>query len=225
VNFTIDDLLIFAAVSNIDGVGQVLGQAGACFIRDAPSNLSVMGIMEFDEADVDALETSGGLQPVITHEMGHVLGISGGIWNIFGLLQDPSPSSGAPKDTWFSGTNGIAGFDAIGGVNYTTGKKVPVENTGGPGTANSHWRESILKNELMTGYLNNGSNPMSLLTVRSLQDLGYTVNLAAAEPFTISGSAISANRTGTATRIDMGNDERQGPIYRLGRNGKRTRIR
>ena len=44
---------------------------------------------------------------------------------------------------------------------------------GGPGTRLSHWRESVLNNELMTGFLNLGENPLSRITAGSMRDLGY----------------------------------------------------
>ena len=35
----------------------------------------------------------------------------------------------------------------------------------------------------MTGFVNVGGNPMSRMTIASLEDLGYQVNLGAAEPY------------------------------------------
>ncbi|MBW3569704.1 MAG: Ig-like domain-containing protein, partial [Gemmatimonadetes bacterium] len=134
-----DDLLIFASVEPIDGPSGVLGQAGWCYRRTG--GLPIIGLMRFDVADMNNLETGGGLNSVILHEMGHVLGI-GTLWGSMGLLQNPS-SAGSVMDTYFSGAQALVGFDAIGGSTYTGGQKVPVENTGGPGTANGHWRESI----------------------------------------------------------------------------------
>jgi len=51
--------------------------------------------------------------------------------------------------------------------------ELPIENIGGPGTAGGHWRESLLRNELMTGFLNLGENPLSRITAGSMRDLGY----------------------------------------------------
>jgi hypothetical protein len=62
---------------------------------------------------------------------------------------------------------------------------VPVENTGGPTTQDVHWSEAVFENELMTGFINSAGNPLSRLTVASLQDLGYVVNFDAAEPYPI----------------------------------------
>jgi hypothetical protein len=179
--------------------------------------------MRFDAADVASLEASGRLSAVFLHEMGHVLGI-GSMWSTLGLLQNPTPSSGAALDTYFSGAGGIAGFDAIGGSTYTGGQKVPVENTGGAGTANAHWRDSVLQNELMTGYLSAGVTPLSVLTVRSLGDLGYTVNPAAADPFFLTLSVRAPGST-QPVGLRMHDDVWQGPQYSIDRQGRRTRLR
>ncbi|HEU0300428.1 MAG TPA: leishmanolysin-related zinc metalloendopeptidase, partial [Longimicrobium sp.] len=212
-----DDLLIFAGIEHIDGPGAVLGSAGPCFVRTGSFH-PVIGIMRFDVADVERLEQQGSFGFVILHEMGHVLGV-GTIWNAKGLLQNPSTAS-LIRDTHFSGASAIAAFDAIGGSTYTGGAKVPVENTGGPGTANGHWRETILGRELMTGFLNAGTNPLSLLTVRSLTDVGYTVDASAADAFSVTltdGAAIGSLR--------LHNDIYNGPLYTIDRRGRLNRIR
>jgi hypothetical protein len=180
ISESVDDVLIQASAKAIDGVSGVLGQAGPCVIRSSGA-LPVFGIMEFDEADLAALESNGLLLQVITHEIGHVLGI-GTIWELKGLLTGKGTSQPV-----FTGVTAIEAFDAIGGASFT-GAKVPVENTGGGGTRDSHWRESVLGRELMTGFINQGTNPLSLLTVSSLQDLGYRVDASKADSYSIAPS-------------------------------------
>ncbi len=186
INETIDDLLIFAKIDRIDGPGGILGQAGACYIRDQDS-LSVIGIMQFDVDDVVTLEASGRFRDVVLHEMGHVFGI-GSLWNLKGLI-----SGRGTGDPFFTGPSGRMAFAAAAAsATGFPGNSVPVENTGGGGTRDVHWRESILNNELMTGFLNSGgANPLSALTAASLRDEGYRVNDAVADPFTF-GTALQA---------------------------------
>jgi len=170
----IDDVEIDAAGVAIDGVGGILGQAGPTGLR-VGSFLPFSGIMQFDTADLGALEASGQLQDVILHEMAHVLGL-GTIWNNLGLL---AGAGGA--DPRFTGTQATAEYNArfpAGG-----GVGVPVANTGGGGTRDSHWRESVYNNELMTGFLNSGVNPISRTTVAQWADLGYVVDISQAQPF------------------------------------------
>jgi Leishmanolysin/Bacterial Ig-like domain (group 1) len=218
LNLVVDDLVIFAGFENIDGPGDILGGAGWCLRRTG--GLPGVGVMRFDAADIPALEASGGFSAVILHEMGHVLGIGASLWGALGLLQSPSPNSGLPLDTHFSGSGAIAAFDQIGGTAYGGGQKVPVHNTGGTGTANSHWRESVFRNELMSPFLNSGSNPLSIVTVRSLADLGYTVDPAAADAFTLTLTAQAP----AGPVLHLRDDVYTGPRYTVDRQGRTTRI-
>jgi hypothetical protein len=178
---TIDDVLIFVQVVPIDGPGGVLGSAGPCYWRSV-GGLPVVGTMRFDEADLASLEERNLLVPVILHEMGHVLGI-GSRWSGLGLLQDPSNTSDPvlceAQDPIFTGANGRWGFATLG-TGYS-GRSVPVENCYGSGTRNGHWRESILRRELMTGFISNTINPLSPLTILSLLDMGYVVDNSRAD--------------------------------------------
>jgi hypothetical protein len=177
--------------------------------------------MRFDAADMATMESGGLLQGVIRHEMGHVLGI-GVLWSFFGLLVNPSPVGGPPADTYFAGSNAVTGFNLIGGNSYTGGQKVPVENTGPGGTINAHWRESVLANELMTGYANAGSMPLSQLTLRSLADLGYTVDTSAADPFFLTLSLLGGAAPGA---VPLGNDVADLPRRWVDAHGRVTAIR
>jgi len=174
----IDDLLILAQGQAIDGPGKILGQAGPTRLRPASAGkaafLPAKGKMQFDTADLKQMEKDGTLNDVITHEMGHVLGI-GTVWSNKNLLK----GAGSSNPT-FTGKGAMTEFGKLKGVGPTA---VPVENTGGPGTADSHWRETVFRNELMTGFVGASGNPMSRMTVGSLADLGYVVDLNAAEPY------------------------------------------
>ncbi|WP_168219395.1 DVUA0089 family protein [Limnoglobus roseus] len=184
----VDDVLISASAVAIDGAGGVLGQAGPDRLR-AGSYLPYHGTMQFDSADLAQLEASGQLASVVIHEMGHVLGI-GTIWQQKGLV-----SGIGTTDPRFLGAQATAQYNAIFG---TSGASVPVENSGGSGTAGGHWRESVFGNELMTGYLNAGFNPLSRVTVGALADMGYAVNLGAADAYTppAGTAALVAGGTG-----------------------------
>ncbi|MFV1966223.1 MAG: DNRLRE domain-containing protein [Pirellulaceae bacterium] len=170
---TIDDLLIEVSSSRIDGAGGVLAHSAPTYVRSG-TFLPARGVMRLDEADIAALEARGHFADLIMHEMGHVLGI-GTIWRSLGLLEGSGSS-----DPRFTGPAATAEYNKLFGLN---GSSVPVENTGDIGTRDMHWRESVLGSELMTGNLDGGINPLSRVTIASLQDLGYQVNLAAADPF------------------------------------------
>jgi Leishmanolysin/Bacterial pre-peptidase C-terminal domain len=187
---TVDDLLIDASAPTIDGVGGVLGQSGPDAFRSG-SDLPIHGVMEFDSADMASMVSSGLLYSVVLHEMGHILGI-GTLWEDMGLL-----SGAGTSNPIFTGANATAQYNQIYG---TSARGVPVEATGGSGTADSHWRETVFTNELMTGWAGPGTNlPLSRVTVGSLADLGYTVNYAAADAYTPSSSGLSAGRSASSS--------------------------
>ena len=215
-----DDLTIFVTIEPIDGPFGVLGQAGPCFIRD-PGVLTVIGRMQFDVEDIELLESEGSLEAVILHEMGHVLGF-GTLWDVVGLLADPSEPDPEPPlaDTHFTGAQAIAAFDAAGGSDYP-GAKVPVSNLGGAGTVNSHWRDEVFDSELMTGFLNDGFNPLSAITIRSLQDMGYTVNATGADAYTLNPALrIAGERRGR----HLANDIIADPVRRIDASGRVVQV-
>jgi len=204
VKGSVKDLLIFVEVKPIDGVGGVLGSSGPCYTR-SKRGLPVVGIMTFDQADLATLETNGLLKNVVLHEMLHVVGF-GTIWTDRSLL---TGASGA--DPEFTGAGAIAAFhDSNGGTTAT----VPVEATGGSGTALAHWRESVFKNELMTGWISGSTQPLSATSVGSLADLGYAVNLAQADAFNLAtASNLRALEKGSTEEpaAFVGNDTRITP--------------
>jgi leishmanolysin len=195
----IDDVLIEASGVQIDGPGNILGQAGPTHLRPASAGAAAFipakGRMQFDTADLASMQANGTLNDVITHEMGHVLGI-GTIWVAKGLLVGANGNNPT-----FTGKNAKKEYGVLKGSGPAA---VPVENTGGAGTRNSHWRESVFRNELMTGFVAGPPNPMSRLTVASLKDLGYVVDLNKAEPYSLPNLLHLAERGLLVAAPDQG---------------------
>jgi hypothetical protein len=212
LNETVKGIIIFAQVSPIDGVGQILGSAGPCIIRNA-TFLPIVASMQFDSADMDAMVASGMLNGVVLHEMMHTLGF-GTIWGP-GLQNQVALPSGA--DPRYLGTRGEAAYAALGGSDAATG--VPVENTGASGTRGAHWRESTFRSELMTGWAD-GSMAMSRMTVSALKDFGYDVDVNKADAYALPGALIA----GASTNSQQIGETTFRPIGILGKNGTITPI-
>ena len=199
---TVDGVVITADLKPIDGVGKVLGSAGPCILRDEDL-LPAQGYMQFDTADLETLEARGQLQQVILHEMGHVLGF-GTLWDIIAstgrttayLLRTP-----ADDPTFQGAASHFALVGLAGGVGFGW-TAVPVENTGEAGTAFAHWRESTFGQELMTGWLNPGTNPLSALTIDQFRDLGYVVNDALGEPYSFAAAIQAQAQVQTAIPLN-----------------------
>ena len=228
VNETVDDLLILVNLDEIDGPGQVLGSAGPCLVRSS-NGLTIVGQMTFDTADIAQRISDGSFTDIVLHEMGHVLGI-GSLWqNPFAFVSSPCTSN--PR---YTGAQAIAAYTGTNGGGSAT--SIPLENfVGSPpacpnGTRDSHWRESVFGDELMTGFISGTVRPMSLTTIRSLADLGYTVDNSQAAAFTVPNpnGALRAP-TPSGPMIDLRGDISTIPVYavddRPGGTGAITRIR
>lgn len=225
---SVDDVIIYLEFVPIDGPGGTVGSAGPCFVRSG-TNLSLVGGMRFDTADLATLESFGLLDDVVLHEMMHVLGF-GIFWDDF--LEEPSDSSDPQydvnnTDTHFTGANAIAQFQAIGGGSYTGGAIVPVENDDsmfGAGSLDGHWRESVFDEEIMTTAANVPSNPLSVVTIGQFEDLGYTVDYGAADIYNPTFSIVLGPQTEQPV-IDLSGDIWRGELFAIDPDGTSRRIR
>jgi hypothetical protein len=207
---SLDDLAILLDIGPMDGPGGLLGSAGPCGIRG--SVLPFAGILRLDSEDLDAL-TDRQVFDVIVHELAHILGF-GTLWEhpANALLEGPRT-----EDPRYLGARGILEYQGLGGADPT----VPVENTGGTGTRDGHWRESVFDTELMTGYAEAVPMPLSAMSIGAMGDLGYVVDLTRADEYTIPPPAAPGMGIG---RIEgtLGYDEiYRGPIVVLMPDGSR----
>jgi hypothetical protein len=166
----VDDLYVTAEVKTIDGVGNILGQAGPSSVWIS-SELTAAGQMQFDVADAQDYLNQGLWDDIVTHELMHVLG--------FGSLWDYGKHQVLVSDNQYTGHFALTAYQEID----SQATFIPVEDLGGPGTAGSHWDEGTLGNDLMTGYIDDDGNPLTIddnhlskFSVMSLADLGYAVN-------------------------------------------------
>ena len=166
----IDDLRVYVTKEPLS-VG-TLGFGGPMVVREE-THLSVVGCMGIELSHANLLITG-------LHEVGHVLGF--GYW----IEHFQNPPDG---DQHFNGPLAIAAFDAAGGRDYP-GAKVPVEPGG-------HWRRSVFGDELMGPI---GTGALSAITVQSLADLGYGVDVSQADPYTLPGATGKARARAAAAK-------------------------
>ena len=188
----IDDLRIYVTSFDVDDFPGAVGWGIPSLLRET-THLPVLGCVAFDLKRANLFITG-------LHEIGHVLGF-GPVWRDLDLLQDPN------GDPHFNGPRAIAAFNDAGGQSYT-GKKVPVQEDG------VHWRGDVYGGgELMLPW---GGGRLSAITVQSLADLGYGVDVTQADSFTLPGAAGKASAKIAATMPSIsGVDVTLADVYTL----------
>lgn len=99
----------------------------------------------------------------------------GAIWDLEGVA---GPES---QKCPYLGTHANAEYQALSGCPV-----VPLYTTGSPndGSYCGHWDETCLRAELMTPFINSGvTDPLSRITVASMEDLGYRVDYSKADAY------------------------------------------
>ena len=190
----IDDLRIYVTHVPNDFSGFVAGVAYLRAVR--ASGQTSIGCMALRPVPL----LSRNFRELTLHEIGHILGV-GTLWDDFGFgfLQ------ARYGDTHFNGPLATAAFDYAGGQNYL-GPKVPAERVVG-----AHWRASVFQTEFMIPYLT-GRGWLSAITVQSLADLGYSVDVTQADPYTLPAEIASidswddrlSERLSLSTHVESG---------------------
>ncbi|HEX5580427.1 MAG TPA: leishmanolysin-related zinc metalloendopeptidase, partial [Gemmatimonadaceae bacterium] len=169
---TVDGIAIFLQTEKIDGPGGTLAMAGPCALRGYGDHFPVVGVVSVDADDVALAAQYGLMEDLLMHEIGHVLGI-GTLWDLPEVRALVSEGAD-PRFTGAAARDAALRF----GFLDAAARGVPVEVEGGEGTAGAHWRESLFGSELMTGWLDPGSNVLGAFTLGALADLGYEVHEA-----------------------------------------------
>ena len=224
VDDTVDDLRIFVYK---DEITVVSGIGGPTYARSGnPTGLPAIGrvwigaaVLNRGEAREPLWQEEHQLRSLMLHETAHVMGF-GTLWEALGLRHEFT------GDTYFSGELAIQAFNAAGGENYS-GNKVPVAygygTSGGCGTAGAHWREDVFRGpDRQFGAEVMEQSPerehrLSAITIQSLADLGYVVDVSRADPYKLPASVNTAltrpsSAKPVANDFDLGVGA-LGPIY------------
>jgi len=181
------------SVTNVEIGGGILGQAGfnldgttivdivrGNIFRSREVGVGRFAILRLDNEFIRNFSDDD-ITDVVTHEMGHALGI-GTLWRSNGTIDrvgtvGPEQYLGVNARRAYAIETGVAGLARTGFV--------PLEQTGGAGTAGAHWDgndpffNSVARNnrvELMTGFfIPDTERFISRTTLGSLVDMFYVV--------------------------------------------------
>ena len=203
VDDMVDDLRVFIDASIDDSQGAA-GTGGPLYLRDGnPVGLPALGRVSVRKSFLSTLQEEEPLgqeerllRDLMLHEIAHVLGF-GPLWDEFDLRHELS------GDTYFSGERAIQAFNAAGGETYS-GNKVPVEIGSSSCGVPSHWRDDVFRGrdrvfraEIMEPNIQNG-HALSAITIQSLADLGYVVDVSRADSYRLPAS-ISTSQPPSAS--------------------------
>ena len=202
-------------VLDVDTFSQAASGGGVVLGFGGPSGLTFSGVVaDAHTSDQRFIISTGGFTrfnvhpdagplsfDTIKHEIGHGLGF-GTLWEDNEVYNDLDPSTG--NRTLAGGTPGeyVGAFGLAAWQNEFVGQGsatfVPVELSGGPGTAHGHWDEEDdfgqtltgivtnsgqdLRDELMTGFASPKADFLSVTTRESFRDIGFFVVSAVPEP-------------------------------------------
>jgi hypothetical protein len=170
-------VLLFIGGEWVDGPGNVIARAGPCAV-DPSTGLPVAARLVFDAADSAAVILPAVLETILRHELAHALGF-GTLWEYHHLLVRTRGD-----DLAFTGQRAAEAFVAIGG-SLTTNGSLPVDG-GRAGIPGMHWPEAVFRTELMTpSLITSRPMPLSIVTLASLEDLGYIVDRSTADSIAI----------------------------------------
>jgi len=229
---TVHGILILVTVTDLGG-GGTIASSGPCIVRSS-SHLPLVAIMQFNSRLIDGYAADGRLATVAFHEMLHTLGF-GTVWTDF---HPPLLSGAWTLDSGFTGARAVTALKSDNGglSSWTT---VPLENCGmvadptcyetsspeyNPlgyscclGTRDSHWDDAYFAGaggaEVMTGYIPGVGtlSPLSATTLAALRDLGYSVDMTKAEPFSVDTAGLRA-LTSREPGLDLSGDVLQLPL-------------
>eukprot|EP00591_Stephanopyxis_turris_P012690 CAMPEP_0195512646 /NCGR_PEP_ID=MMETSP0794_2-20130614/4532_1 /TAXON_ID=515487 /ORGANISM="Stephanopyxis turris, Strain CCMP 815" /LENGTH=825 /DNA_ID=CAMNT_0040640477 /DNA_START=251 /DNA_END=2728 /DNA_ORIENTATION=+ len=185
---SVDDLVIGYEVTDLED-RSVLGTAGPIYIR-RNVGIPISGSIQLDSGQLSKM-TPDDVKIIVTHEMGHVLGI--------GTMWDNACGSNCQNgDYTYTCPKAIEEHAKLG-----TSTSLLLEDEGGTGTACSHWDDASFSNEfvseIMTGTFKSGKiQVLSRVSAAALEDIGYQVDYCGARDFTVIAADASVDAKSVA---------------------------
>ncbi|MEZ5925296.1 MAG: Ig-like domain-containing protein [Hyphomicrobiaceae bacterium] len=178
---TVDDIIILIGFDQLpsdpnDPTRSPAAQGEPLATRSG-SSIPAYGLLTLDDSGLGNVLGGDGpeaLTRLMIHEIGHALGF-GTLWDTLGLVQSVN---GAES---YVGANALAEFRPLN--NDPSATVVPIETQGGSGTALQHWDSTLFAGEIFGTSVS--TLAISRISLGAMADLGYTIDLGAADPFAL----------------------------------------
>lgn len=158
VQDVVDDLRVFVRIMDLGE--NIAGSSTVTWVR-TDGNVPILAEMAIAPGYKNDFS-------LIMHELAHCLGFDSSMWEDFGLLN--------ARDNTFSGALTRIVFLILAGGTYQD-RYVPLVD-------GAHWDGGILGDELMiSGWVWPYEAPLSIVTLAAMSDMGYEVNLEAADTY------------------------------------------
>ena len=178
----IDDMEVTVYVEDMPAAYN--GYAMATAFRPGSKGLPYQGEIHINQSRIG----DPGIYHTIIHEMLHALGFSDTFFTATGTMSGLGTTS-----PLFTGANALRDYQAYFGLANSTG--VPLyEDVAAEGSYASHWSRNVIGTEIMSVGWDTTSTalrPFSKITIGAMQDIGYTVNYAAADSYTRPSDSVS----------------------------------
>ncbi|WP_293913821.1 hypothetical protein [Deinococcus sp.] len=179
----VERFFVFVVVKDLGD--EVYGDSTPCDLHDQ-TYLPIYGAIDLNSRGLD-LQAAPELLDTMIHELLHALGV-GTLWTQGERVSLSGESDGRTlvrkvgKQWFYTAPRALAAYTALGGQ----GSGIALDPDQG------HWAGALFCSEILSGAAGDVTdrvNPISLITLAALQDLGYAVNLSRADRYRISGKA------------------------------------
>lgn len=169
--------VVFVLVKDLGD--DLYAQAVPCELHDR-TYLPVYALIDLNSRGLDELPREDLLDTMI-HELLHALGF-GTLWRPEERVSLKGEGDGnsfvrrSGRQLYYTGAKALAAYRALGGQGFG----IPLDPDGG------HWNGAVFCSEIVSGGAGDVTgrvNPVSLVTLAALEDLGYRVNRAGADRF------------------------------------------
>ncbi|MFB9995233.1 excalibur calcium-binding domain-containing protein [Deinococcus oregonensis] len=176
----VQQFFVFVRVSDLGE--DKYAEAAPCDLHDG-SYLPIYGVVDLNSNGLSDLPRVDLLDTMV-HEMLHALGV-GTLWeadyrvSLSGKSDDKNLIKKVNGKYYYTAPKALAAYKTLGG---TVGAGIPLDADAG------HWAGSAVCSEILSGDAGDYTgrvNPVSPLTLGALEDLGYRVNRAAGNRYTL----------------------------------------